>query len=76
MTLLILSLMESDGICKNPPNPESEASDASLQKNDNIENIFKMDWPLNLWMFFVQNRASSRVLLSIVISRLYDSEEE
>jgi hypothetical protein len=35
--------MGSDGICKNPPNPEAEASDASLQKNDNTENIFKMD---------------------------------
>jgi hypothetical protein len=35
--------MESDGICKKPPNPEAEASDASLQENASIENIFKMD---------------------------------
>jgi hypothetical protein len=68
--------MGSDGICKNPPNPEAETSDASLPKNDNTENIFKMDWSLNLWMFFIQKRASSCVFLSIVISRLYDSQEE
>jgi hypothetical protein len=40
--------MDSDGICRNPPNPEAEASDASLQKNDNTENICEIDCPLNL----------------------------
>jgi hypothetical protein len=35
--------MGSDGICKNPPNPETEESDTGLKKNDNTENIFKMD---------------------------------
>jgi hypothetical protein len=57
--------------CKNPPNPnpEAESSDDSLQKNDNTENIFKIDCPLNLWMFLIQNKASSRVFLSTVIWR-------
>ena len=68
--------MESDGICRNPSNPEAEPSDASLQKNARIENIFKMGWSLNLWIFLIQKRASSIVFLSIVISRSYDFEEE
>ncbi len=76
MTQLIFSLMESDGICRNPPNPETEVSDASLQKNARIENIFKMGCPLNLWIFLIQNRVSSIVFLSIGISRSYDFEEE
>ena len=43
MTRLIFSLIESDGICKKPPNPEAEKSDANLQKKAKIENIFNMD---------------------------------